>query len=72
VELAVPSAPSAEIVVMLLAVKCPESFQLANLSIAALDFALQRRAKLVHLAVIIRGEDFLLLGQLVVKFQSQR
>jgi hypothetical protein len=62
VELAVPSAPSTEIVIMLLAVKCPESFQLADLSIAALNFALQRRAKLVHLAVILRGEDFSLLG----------
>jgi hypothetical protein len=41
VELAVPSAPSAEIVVMLLAVERPESFQLADLGIADLDFALQ-------------------------------
>jgi hypothetical protein len=28
--------------------------------------------KLAHLAVILRGEDFSLLGQLAVKFQPQR
>jgi hypothetical protein len=68
VELAVPSAPSAEIVIMLLAVKRLESLRLIDLSIAALNFCFQRRTKLVHLAIILRGEDFLLLGQLAVKF----
>jgi hypothetical protein len=41
VELAIPSAPKAELIVMLLAVKCPESFQLIDLSIAALNFGFQ-------------------------------
>jgi hypothetical protein len=67
VELAIPSAPNAEIVVMLLALKLPKGFQLVDLSIAAFDFVFQRRAKLVHLAVILRGEDASLFGQLVIK-----
>jgi hypothetical protein len=45
---------------------------LADLGIAVLDFALQRRPKLIHLTVILRGEDFSLLGQPAVKFQPQR
>jgi hypothetical protein len=71
VELAVPSAPSAEIIVMLLAVNCPESFQLIDLSIVALNFGFQRCAKLVYLATIFHIEDFSLFGQLAVKFQPQ-
>jgi hypothetical protein len=71
VELAILSAPNAEIVVMLLAVKLPKRFQLIDLSIAALDFGFQRCAKLVYLALILYGEDFMLFGQLVVKLQPQ-
>jgi hypothetical protein len=71
VELAIPSAPKAEFVVMLLAVKVSKRFQLADLSIAALDFGFQRHAKLVYLALILRREDFPFLGQLLVKFQPQ-
>jgi hypothetical protein len=41
VELAVPSAPSVKIIVMLLVVGCPESFQLVDLGITVLDLALQ-------------------------------
>jgi hypothetical protein len=71
VELAIPSVPNVEIVVMLLAVKLPKGFQLVDLGIVALDFAFQRRAKLVHLTVILRGEDVSLSGQLVIKLQPQ-
>jgi hypothetical protein len=71
VELAIPSAPNAEIVVMLLALKLSKGFQLVDLSIAAFDFVFQRRAKFIHLAVILRGEDALLFGQLVIKLQPQ-
>jgi hypothetical protein len=56
---------------MLLAVTLPKGFQLVDLSIAALDFAFQRCAKLVHLTVILRGEDVSLFGQLVIKLQPQ-
>jgi hypothetical protein len=69
VELAIPSVPKAKLVVMLLAVKCSESFQLVDVSIVALNFGFQRCAKLVYLAIILRGEDFLLFGQLAVKLQ---
>jgi hypothetical protein len=70
-ELAIPSAPNAEIIVMLLAVKLPKGLQLVDLSIAALDLVFQQRAKLVHLAFILRGEDVSLFGQLVTKLQPQ-
>jgi hypothetical protein len=66
-ELAVPGAPNADFIVIPLIVKLPKSFQLVDLSIAALDFALQRHAELVHLAIVLRGEDSFLLGQLAVK-----
>jgi hypothetical protein len=71
-EFAVAGAPNADLIVMTLSVKLPESPQLIDLGIAALDFALQGRAKLVHLAVILRREDSFLLGQLVIKLQLQR
>jgi hypothetical protein len=71
VELAIPSVPKAEFVVMLLAVKFSKRFQLTDLSIMALDFGVQQHAKLVYLALIFHGEDFLLLDQLLVKFQPQ-
>jgi hypothetical protein len=66
-ELAVPGAPDADFIVIPLIVKLLKSLQLVDLSIAALDFALQRHAKLVHLAIVLHGEDFFLLGQLAVK-----
>jgi hypothetical protein len=71
VELAILSAPKAEFVVMLLAVKFSKRFQLVDLSIAAIDFGFQRHAKLVYLALIFCGKDLPLLGQLLVKFQPQ-
>jgi hypothetical protein len=71
VELTIPSAPKAEFTVMLLVVKFSKRFQLADLSIAALDFGFQRHAKLIYLALIFRGEDFPLPGQLLDKFQPQ-
>jgi hypothetical protein len=69
VELAILSVPKAKFVVMLLAIKFSKRFQLADLSIVALDFGFQRHAKLIYLALIFHGEDFPLLGQLLVKFQ---
>jgi hypothetical protein len=69
---AVSGAPNAEFLVMLLTVKLSENFQLVDLDVAALNSAFQRRAKLVHLAIVLSREDFLLLGQLAVKFQPQR
>jgi hypothetical protein len=71
VELAIPGAPKAKFLVVLLAVKLSKRLQLVDLSIAALNFGIQRRAKLIHLAPIFRGEDFSLLGQLMVKLQPQ-
>jgi hypothetical protein len=71
VELAISSTPKAEFIVMLLAINPSKSFQLVDLGIAALDFGTQRRTKLIHLALIFHGEDFLLLGQPLVKFQLQ-
>jgi hypothetical protein len=68
VELAIPSAPKAEFIVMLLTVKFSNRLQLIDLSITALDFGFQGHAKLTCLAFILRGEDFPLLGQLLVKF----
>jgi hypothetical protein len=70
-EFAISGAPNAELLVMLLTVKLSEGFQLVDLGITALDFAFQRRAKLVHLAVILRREDVSLSGQLVIKLQPQ-
>jgi hypothetical protein len=52
---------------MTLAVKPPESLQLVDLGTAALDFAPQGRAKLIHLAVELHREDFFLFGQLAIK-----
>jgi hypothetical protein len=66
-EFAVSGAPNTEFLVMLLTVNLSKSFQLVDLDVAALDSAFQRRAKLVHLAIVLRREDFLLLGQLAVK-----
>jgi hypothetical protein len=57
-EFAVSGVPNAEFLVMLLTVKLSESFQLVDLDVAALDSALQRRAKLVHLAIVLHREDF--------------
>jgi hypothetical protein len=71
-EFAVSGAPDADFLVMPLTVKLSKSFQLVDLSIAALDFALHRCAKLVHLAIILCREDSLLLGQPAVKLQPQR
>jgi hypothetical protein len=68
VKLVIPSAPKAEFAVVLLAVKFSKRFQLVDLSIAALDFGLQRCANPIYLALIFRGEDFPLLSQLLVKF----
>jgi hypothetical protein len=69
VELAIPGAPKTELLVVLLAVKLLKRFQLINLGITAFDFGVQRRAKLIHLTLILRGEDLPLLGQLLVKLQ---
>jgi hypothetical protein len=71
-DFAVLGAPNADFLVMPLTIKLSKSFQLIDLSIVALDFALQRCAKLVHLAIILRREDSLLLSQLAVKLQPQR
>jgi hypothetical protein len=56
---------------VLLTIKFSKRFQLIDIGIAALDLGVQRRAELIHLALIFRGEDFSLPGQLVVKFQPQ-
>jgi hypothetical protein len=68
-EFAVAGAPNANLLVMTLIVKLPESLQLIDLGIVALDFALQGRTKLAHLPIILCREDSLLLGQLAVKLQ---
>jgi hypothetical protein len=70
--LAVAGTPNADLIVMTLAIKPPESLQLVDLGAAALDFAPQGRAKLVHLAVELHREDSFLFGQLAIKLQSQR
>jgi hypothetical protein len=64
---AVVGTPNADLLVMMLTVKLPESLQLVDLGVAAFDYALQGRAKLVHLAVVLRREDSFLLGQLAIK-----
>jgi hypothetical protein len=64
---AVAGTPNADLLVMTLTVKLPESLQLVDLGVAAFDFALQGCAKLVHLAVVLRREDSFLLGQLAIK-----
>jgi hypothetical protein len=61
--------PNANLLVMTLIVKLPKSPQLVDLGVAAFDFALQGRAKLAHLAVVLRREDSFLLGQLAAKLQ---
>jgi hypothetical protein len=66
-EFAISGAPNAELLAMLLTVKLSEGFQLIDLGIMALDFAFQRRAKLIHLAVILHGEDVSLSGKPVIK-----
>jgi hypothetical protein len=71
VELAILGTPKAEFLVMLLAIKLSKRFQFIDLGIVALNFGVQRRAKLIHLAPIFCGEDFSLHGQLVVKLQQQ-
>jgi hypothetical protein len=71
VELAISGTPKAEFLVVLLVVKLSKRFQFVDLGIAALKFSVQRRAKLIHLAPIFCGEDFSLLGQLVIKLQPQ-
>jgi hypothetical protein len=68
----VVGTPNADLLVMTLTVKLPESLQLIDLGVAAFDFALQGRAKLVHLDVIPCREDSFLLGQLAIKLQPQR
>jgi hypothetical protein len=62
----VAGMPNTDLLVMTLTVKLPESLQLADSGVAALDSILQGRAKLVHLAFILCGEDSFLLGQLAV------
>jgi hypothetical protein len=69
---AVTGTPNADLLVMTLTVKPPESLQLIDLGAAALDFAPQGRAKLVHLAVELCREDSFLFGQLAIKLQPQR
>jgi hypothetical protein len=69
---AVAGTPNTDLLVMTLTVKLSESLQLVDLGIAAFDFALQGRAKLVHLAVELRREDSFLLSQLAIKLQPQR
>jgi hypothetical protein len=59
--------PNADLRVMTLTVEPPESLQLIDFGTVALDFAPQRRAKLVHLAVKLHGEDSFLFGQLAIK-----
>jgi hypothetical protein len=54
--------PNADLLVITLTVKPPESFQLIDLGATALNFAPQGRAKLVHLVVELRREDSLLFG----------
>jgi hypothetical protein len=56
---------------MTLTVKLPKSPQLVDLGVAALDFTLQSRAKLVYLVVVPRRENSFLLGQLAIKLQLQ-
>jgi hypothetical protein len=47
VELAIPGAPNAELLVMLLTIKLSKRFQLVDLGIVVFDFGVQRRAKLI-------------------------
>jgi hypothetical protein len=70
-DLAVAGTPDTNLRVMTLAVKPPESLQLVNLGVTSLDFTLQGRAELVHLAVILHREKLFLLGQLAIKLQPQ-
>jgi hypothetical protein len=67
--LVIMGMPNADLLVMTLTVKLPESLQLIDLGVAALDFAPQGRAKLVHLAVKLCREDPFLFGQLAIKLQ---
>jgi hypothetical protein len=60
---AVAGTPNADLLVMTLTVKLPEIPQLVDLGVAALDLALQGRAKLDHLAVVLRREESFLLGR---------
>jgi hypothetical protein len=65
--LAVAGTPNADLLVITLTVKPPESLQLVDLGTAALDFAPQGHAKLVHLAVVLCRKDSFLFGQLAIK-----
>jgi hypothetical protein len=62
VELAISGAPNAELPVMLLTIKLSKRFQLVNLGIAVFDFGVQRRAKFIHLTLILCGENLPLPG----------
>jgi hypothetical protein len=62
VELAIPGTPNAKLLVVLLTVKLSKRFQLVDLGIAVFDFGVQRHAKLIHLTLILRGENLLLPG----------
>jgi hypothetical protein len=68
----IAGTPNADFPIMTLIVEPPESLQLVDLGAAALDFAPQSRAKLVHLAIELCGEDSFLFGQLAIKLQPQR
>jgi hypothetical protein len=61
-DLAVVGTPNADHLLMTLTVKLPKSLQLVDSGAAVFDFALQGRAKLVHLAIVLRREDSFLLG----------
>jgi hypothetical protein len=70
--LAVAGTPNANLLVVMLTVEPPESLQLVNLGATALDFAPQGCVKLVHLAVVLCREEFLLFSQPAIKLQLQR
>jgi hypothetical protein len=65
--LAVAGTPNADLRVMTFTIEPLESLQLVDFGAVALDFAPQGRAKLVHLAIELCGEDSLLFGQLAIK-----
>jgi hypothetical protein len=61
-EFAVAGTPNADLLVMTLTVTLSENLQLIDLGIAALDFALQGCANLIHLPIALLREDSFLLG----------
>jgi hypothetical protein len=67
--LAVAGTPNTDLLVMTLTVKPMESLQLIDLGTAALDFAPQGHAKLVHLAIKLCRKDSFHFGQLAIKLQ---